>query len=242
VQLLVTVVDYHPDIVILYDGGNDLGLPLTYESRPNFPYNFQTMEEAWDLYRQEREESLPKLLLHRSHLYRLLSPRFDKSQKKLAPTADAPFAGTNAVPASRIVQDREFVSTHVAAYLSNWRKLIELSAAYHYAPICIESAVAGLDENYAVPLMMKSFRLDRAAALEWVRAFEALYGETARQIGELQQEYPKVPLLDLSRFLQPPEKYYWDLGHVYDEANMLIAERIYRELKPAVERGLQGDR
>jgi lysophospholipase L1-like esterase len=242
VQLLVTVVDYHPDIVILYDGGNDLGLPLTYESRPNFPYNFQTMEEAWELYRQEREESLPKLLLHRSHLYRLLSPRFSSSQTKLAPTADAPFAGTNAVPASRIVQDRELVTGHVAAYLSNWRKLIELSAAYHYTPVCIESAVAGLDENYAVPLMMKSFRLERTAALEWVRAFEALYGETARQIGALQQEYPQVLLLDLSRFLQPPEKYYWDLGHVYDEANLIIAERIYREIKPKVETALRGDR
>jgi lysophospholipase L1-like esterase len=242
VQLLLTVVDYHPDIVILYDGGNDLGLPLTYESRPNFPYNFQTMEEAWDLYRQEREDSLPKVLLHRSHIYRLLSPRFSKSGTKLAPTADAPFAGTNAVPASRIVQDREFVTGHVAAYLSNWRKLIELSVAYQYTPVCIESAVAGIEENYAVPLMMKSFRLDRASALEWVRAFEVLYGETTRQIGVLQQEHRQVVLLDLSRFLQPPEKYYWDLGHVYDEANMLIAERIYREIKPAVERGLRGDR
>jgi len=242
VQLLLTVVDYHPDIVILYDGGNDLGLPLTYESRPNFPYNFQTMEEAWDLYRQEREESLPTLLLHRSHLYRLLSPRFSKSQTKLAPTADAPFAGSNAVPASRIVRDREFVIGHVAAYLSNWRKFIELSAAYHYTPVCIESAVAGLDENYAVPLMMKSFRLDRAAAFERVRAFEALYGETARQIGALQKEYPQALLLDLSRFLQPPEKYYWDLGHVYDEANVVIADRIYREIKPAVEGRLRGDR
>ena len=241
VQLLITVVDYHPDIVILYDGGNDLGLPLTYESRPNFPYNFQTMEEAWDRYRHEREESLPKLLLHRSQLYRLLSPRFSNSPKKLAPTADAPFAGSNAIPASRIVQDKEFVTDHVAAYLSNWRKLIELSAAYHYTPVCIESAVAGLDENYAVPLMMKSFRLDRAAALEWVRAFEVLYGETARQIAALQREYPQAQLLDLSRFLQPPEKYYWDLGHVFDEANMIIAERIYREIKPAVESALRGD-
>jgi lysophospholipase L1-like esterase len=242
VQLLLTVVDYHPDMVILYDGGNDLGLPLTYESRPNFPYNFQTMEEAWDLYRQEREESLPKLLLHRSHLYRLLSPRFGKSQTKLAPTADAPFAGSNAVPASRIVQDREFVSGHVAAYLSNWRKLIELSAAYHFTPVCIESAVAGLDESYSVPLMMKSFRLDRASALEWVQAFRVLYGETARQIGELQKEHREVILLDLSKFLEPPDAYYWDLGHVYDEANMVIAERIYGEIKGPVERLWRGDR
>ena len=236
VQLLLSVVDYHPDMVILYDGGNDLGLPLTYESRPNFPYNFQTMEEAWDLYRQEREESLPKLLLHRSHLYRLLKPG------KLAPTADAPFAGTNAVPPSRIVQDREFVAAHVAAYLANWRKLIELSAAYHYTPVCIESAAAGLDRGYAVPLMMKSFRLDSASAAEWVRAFEALYSENARQMQALQREYPDVVVLDLSRFLQPPEKYYWDLGHVYDEANDIIADRILREIRPAVERWLRGDR
>ena len=236
VQLLVSVVDYHPDIVILYDGGNDLGLPLTYESRPNFPYNFQTMEEAWDLYRQEREESLPKLLLHRSHLYRLLKPG------KLAPTADAPFGGTNAVPASRIVQDREFVAGHVAAYLANWKKVIELAAAYHYTPICIESAAAGLDSDYAVPLMMKSFRLDKALATEWVRAFEALYSENSRQMQALQREYPDVVLLDLSRFLQPPEKYYWDLGHVYDEANVIIAERILRDIRPTVERWLQGER
>jgi hypothetical protein len=140
------------------------------------------------------------------------------------------------------VQDREFVATHVAAYLSNWRKLMELSAAYHFKPVCIESAVAGLDENYAVPLMMKSFRLDRPSALEWVQAFTVLYGETARQIGELQHEHPQVLLLDLSRFLQPPEKYYWDLGHVYDEANMVIAERIYKDIKAPVERWLRGDR
>src|SRR5262249_19227464 len=157
--------------------------------------NFQTMEEAWDSYRQEREESLPKLLLHRSQPYRLLSPRFGNSPRKLAPTADAPFAGSNAVPASRIVEDREFVRDHVAASLSNWRKLIELSAAYHFTPVCIESAVAGLDEGYAVPLMMKSFRLDRASALEWVRAFSDLYGETARQIQEMQRENPQVLLL-----------------------------------------------
>jgi hypothetical protein len=46
--------------------------------------------------------------------------------------------------------------------------------------------------------------------------------------------------MDLSRFLQPPEKYYWDLGHVYDEANPILAERIYREIKPTVEAALRG--
>src|SRR5208282_2224023 len=74
-QLLFTVVAYPSDIVILYDGGNDLGLPLTYESRAIFPYNFQTMQEAWDLYREERQQPLWRLGLERSNLYRLLRAR-----------------------------------------------------------------------------------------------------------------------------------------------------------------------
>ena len=236
VQLLVTVVDYHPDIVILYDGGNDLGLPLTYESRPNFPYNFQTMEEAWDLYRQEREETLAKLILHRSHLYRLLKARLGNSPRKLAPTADAPFAGTNAVPASRIVQDHDFVAAHVAAYLSNWEKLVELSTAYHYRPVCVLHPAAGFEQSYSLPYLQQTFRLDRPTALEWIRAFGVLYDEAGRQIGDMRRAHPSGIFLDLARYLQPAQQYYWDMVHVYDEANMILAEKVYREIKPLLER------
>jgi lysophospholipase L1-like esterase len=239
VQLLTTVVDYHPDIVILYDGGNDLGLPLTYESRANFPYNFQTMQEAWDLYRAERQQSLWRLALERSNLYRLIRARLHPDQRKMTPTADAPFAGTNALPAGQILSDPKFVRDHVAAYLSNWRRLVELSAAYRYQPVCILSPAGGFAPEHAIPVMMKSFHLDRATAEEWLRALEMLYGEASRQIGDLRGSYPDATFLDLSQFLDPPEKYFWDLGHVYDEANMVLAERIYPEIRRAVERELR---
>ncbi len=78
-HLVFSVVPYQPDIVILYDGVNDIGLPLTYESRANFPYNFQTMVEAWDAYRQEYEQPLWDLLLNRSRLYATLRARFGPS-------------------------------------------------------------------------------------------------------------------------------------------------------------------
>jgi len=156
VELEVTVVDYHPDMVILYDGGNDLGLPLTYESRPNFPYNFQTMEEAWDLYREEHREPLWRMALRRSYLYRAIRARRDGGNRNLVPTADDPFAGTNALSPDRIAADHDYVAGHVAAYLSNWRKLVELSRAYGYQPVCVLiPSSAGLDANYAVPKMMK---------------------------------------------------------------------------------------
>ncbi len=239
VQLLLTVVDYHPDIVILYDGGNDLGLPLTYESRANFPYNFQTMQEAWDLYRAERQQPLWRLALERSNLYRVLSARLNPGQRRMAPTPDAPFAGTNALPAARILADPDYVRDHVAAYLSNWRKLVELSAAYHYQPVCILSPAGGFEPSHAVPVMMQSFHLERDTAVQWLRALETLYGEAGRQIAAMRGAWPSATFLDLSQFLNPPEKYFWDLGHVYDEANMVLAERIYPEIRPLVERGLR---
>jgi lysophospholipase L1-like esterase len=234
-QLLFTVVDYHPDIVILYDGGNDLGLPLTYESRPNFPYNFQTMEEAWDTYRAERQDSVWHLALERSNLYRLIRSRLHPDERKLVPTADSPFAGTNAVPADKVLTDPAYVSHHIAEYLSNWRKLIELSAAYHYQPVLILTPAGGLDPGYAVPLMMKDFHLDRATAGKWIRAFDLLYDEAGRQIDGMRGEYRDAVFMNLTHELSPPEKYFWDMAHVYDEANMILAERIYSGIRPQVE-------
>jgi lysophospholipase L1-like esterase len=239
VQLLVTVVDYHPDIVILYDGGNDIGLPLTYESRPNYPYNFQTMEEAWNLYREEHRASLWRIALERSYLFRMARARFNPSKTELVPTADEPLAGTNRVSAERVIADRVFVVNQITAYLSNWRKLVELSQAYHFRAVSILTpASAGLDPNYAVPRMMQSFHLNRETALQWIQAFDLLYSEAGRQIEQLRVEYPGATFLNLTHFLQPSEKYFWDLAHLYDEANVVVAERIYSDIRPAIEASL----
>jgi len=238
-QLLFTVVDYHPDIVILYDGVNDLGLPLTYESRANFPYNFQTMQEAWDLYRRERQQPLWRLALERSNLYRLVRARLHPDERKMVPTADAPLAGTNALPARRILADPEFVRSHVSAYLSNWRKLVQLSATYHYQPVCILGVAGRFAPDQVVPLMMQSFHLDRQTALEWLHALETFYDEAGRQIGQMRGEYPDATFLDLSRFLDSPENHFWDLVHVYDEVNSVLAQRIYPDVRAQVESSLR---
>jgi lysophospholipase L1-like esterase len=239
VQLVTTVVDYHPDIVVLYDGGNDIGLPLTYESRPNFPYNFQTMEEAWDLYREEHRAPLWRIALDRSYLFRLIEARLHPGATKFVPTADEPLAGTNAVPARRVISDKTFVDTHIAAYLSNWRKLVELSRAYHYQPVCILSpADAELDPNYAVPRMMTTFHLDRETARQWVKAITVMYDEAGVEIETLRAAYPEALFLNLAHDLTPPEKYFWDLAHVYDETNMLLAQQIYGKIRPVVESSL----
>ena len=224
IYLLFTVLDYEPDIVILYDGANDLGNILLYEARPNYPYNFQTMEEAWGHYRSETTTPLWELILDRSYLYSALRLRFGGAdQLKTTSTIGLGLRrAPNALTSEQLLSDQGRVRTLVAAYLSNWVKLIELSKAYGFKPVCVLQPTGGLDREYAMT----------ALPAQWVDAFTALYDEASRQMEALRGEYPEVAILNLSKHLQPAKDHFWDGVHVYDETNALIAERIYQDLGP----------
>ena len=238
-HLVFTLVDYQPDIVILHDGVNDLGLPLSYESRANFPYNFTTMEEAWDAYRAPHQASLLRLLLDRSHLAAALRSRFGAQQgQRAADAAMGTALAPHALPAREIAGNTAFLESHVAGYLSNWQKLIDLSHAYHYKPVCILQPTAALDREFALKVTMEQFGLTEETAEEWHEALSQLYGEASRQIGALQEKNPGVILLDMKSDLLPAKDYFWDLVHVYDEINMRLAERICENIKPLVDESL----
>jgi hypothetical protein len=237
-HLIFTVVDYHPDVVILYDGANDLFLPMTYESRPNFPYNFQTLEEAWDAYRDANEAPLARLFLSRSYLYRSLKQRLHGGAVPPNTAADAArgvYIGPNAMPAGRIARDPKFVSDHVAAYLSNWKRLNELAAVYHYRPICVLQPAAALDPAFATPFLIRNYHLDSSGAATWIRALTALYEEADVQLGRMRESAPAGTFISLKDLLRPANSYFWDLFHVYDEVNVTLAERIYQDARPVIE-------
>ena len=229
-HFLFTVRDYQADVVILYDGVNDIGLPLTYESRANYPYNFQTMQEAWDAYRDEHQAPLLSVLLNRSRLYAALRARFDdEPAKTVSNVALGLNKAPNAVTAETVISDPEFVRRHIAAYLSNWERLIELSETYHFEPIFALQPTAGLDRHYALPLTVSEFNLTEQTALDWIAAFTVLYEEADRQVEALARRYPERTFLNLRNSLHPAKDHFWDLVHVYDETNDNLAQRIYEE-------------
>ena len=39
-RLVFEVVNYAPDMVVVYNGGNDINLPLGWDPRPGYPFNF----------------------------------------------------------------------------------------------------------------------------------------------------------------------------------------------------------
>ncbi len=238
-QFLFTVRDYQPDVVILYDGVNDIVLPLTYESRANYPYNFQTMQEAWDAYRDDSQAPVLRVLLNRSRLYAALWARFGgESAKTVSNVALGLNKAPNAVTADTVIRDREFVREHIAAYLSNWERLLELSETYQFEPICVLQPTAGLDRQYALPLTVSEFNLTEQAALDWIAAFTVLYEEADRQVEALAGRHPGHTFLNLRGALHPAKDYFWDLVHVYDETNDKLAALIYDQSQRTFDRAL----
>ena len=221
-HLLFTVKDYHPDLVILYDGFNDLMLPLNYESRPNFPYNFQTLEAAWEQYRDEHQAPFGQLILDRSHLYQALRARLGDGGKR----KPGLHVGPNALSPEEILKDPEWVRRHVMSYLSNWEKLIQLSRAYGFRAVCVLQPTAVLDPAFGPRITADGYGLEPARAAAWVQALTFVYKEASRQVEQLQDRYPEVTVLDFSRALSPSEEHFWDVVHVYDETNRLLAGKL----------------
>lgn len=229
VYLLFTVFEYQPDVVILYDGFNDLMLPLNYESRPNFPYNFQAMEAAWEEYRGEHQSSLRRLVLDRSRLYHALRGRLASDGSDQKPGL---FVGPNAKSADDVLADPEWIASHVSAYLSNWNQLIALSRAYDFEPVCILQPTAAFDPEHGLKVLVEGYRLDDFAARDWMQAICFLYEEASSQIKTLSQEHEKHNVIDFSHLLLPAEPHFWDIVHVYDESNAIVARRIVDQVWP----------
>ena len=221
-HLLFTVKDYAPDLVVLYDGFNDLMLPLNYESRPNFPYNFQTLEAAWEQYRGEHQAPLWRVILGRSHLYRGLRARFSKASEPMAGL----YVGPNARSPEEILGDPGWVRHYVTAYLANWEKLIELSKVYGFGVVCVLQPTAVLDDAFGPRITAEGYELDQERAEAWVRALGFVYEEASRQVEGLRQRYGEATILDFSRVLSPGEEHFWDVVHVYDETNSRLAEKL----------------
>lgn len=70
--ILHRTADYRPDMVILYDGGNDVYLPYYWDPRPGYPFNFIVHERTFDMLQQGNPEALSSTMLSRVNLFRLL--------------------------------------------------------------------------------------------------------------------------------------------------------------------------
>jgi lysophospholipase L1-like esterase len=207
--LTTTLVDYDLDILIIYDGINDSGQMLYYERRPNFPYNYRMIEEAWTQYVTGRRSPLWRQILSRSAILKSIWPEN--------------FGDTNIldrVTATELIEEPALRQAYTAAHRHNWEKIRRVCAAYSIRPFFVLQPTSlyalfpdGIKkQNQSTPLHDKLY------------ANYVIYEElrqTTRKFSEMQ---PELGVLDLSSFL--PAEAFFDGAHVYDDVNDLIARKL----------------
>lgn len=76
VRLITDQVQFHPDLVVFYDGGNDIMDPYFADPRPGYPMNFFIYERHPFFYRDISDYPVFTLTLFGSKLLRILFPGF----------------------------------------------------------------------------------------------------------------------------------------------------------------------
>ena len=186
------------------------------------------MEDAWNSWRNDREDPLWRVILSRSYVFNLFARAAPVNTS--AQAAEGFYMGADALRPQQVIDNPALVRDHVTAYLSNWRTIIALAATYHYRPVCILQPTAGLDRAFASAYIARGFAMRKDDADRWVEAFGLFYQEADRQVRALKAECPNVAIMSLAGEYLPARGHFWDLVHVYDEVNVDIAKRIGQSL------------
>jgi len=225
-----TLLDYRPDVVIVYDGGNDMMSPFFYDPRPDHPYNYRVFEQAYEQLSGRPQESvsfLASLLLH-SRAVRVLFGRdlqnLIVSFRQLRERQDY---GSDAW--EQLVVDR---------YIANIRKMAGMAKGFDFRFIAILQ-----------PLVhFKNPRMGREESLLGSEEFQGYlvgqYSRAREHLADLRNEesfQTSCLFLDLSGIMNGHnEETYWDFIHTDNRGNEYIAGQIYSRIRDWVTKQTSG--
>jgi hypothetical protein len=120
--ILHRVIDYQPDLVILYNGGNDVTVPYFWDPRPGYPFNFVVYEKAVGILQYRNLPALAPTILAQSEVIRILfRPELEQSLASLARVRAEAGYGT-----------QEWEEQVVDGYLSNMDRACRLAEAFDF--------------------------------------------------------------------------------------------------------------
>ena len=218
--LVHRLIDLQPDLVIAYDGGNDLYEPWGYDPRPGYPFNFVTEEEAMTALANAQGDAKTMASLSRDSAL----------VQALLGTADWP---------NRVSLRLDRLRNAVGYGSTPWKEAVVAAYARNLAEMCrFARANGALYAAYFQPLLAYSKELDAAQAREtggdiMVRGLRELRQMAVRAIGA---PFPAPSgeqgcrFGDLSGVLETDPAAFTDAIHVDVKSNQLIGRRIGESL------------
>jgi hypothetical protein len=214
------LIDLKPDLVIAYDGGNDLYEPWVYDPRPGYPFNFVTEEEAMTaLSNREgdaktiaslaRDSALLQALLGTTDWFNRMTMRLDRLRGAVDfGSAQWEDAVVNAY-ARNLTQMCHFARGSGTLFAAYFQPLL----AYSKPLDAQQAATTGGDA------MVGGLRQQRELALRAIGAqFPAPSVEAGCRFG------------DLSGVLENDAAAFTDAIHVDNKSNQMIGRRIGEDL------------
>lgn len=225
--LLHTVSEYDPDLVIVYDGGNDAFQPYTYDPRPGYPYNFLVYEAGFKRITRGAPASqhLSSLLL-KSKTLALLSRL--GGQRLL----EDKVIGMTPLRKSVGYKSESWEEQISSTYITNIEKMCILANGFDFGLAVFLQPVV----HFKQPLVGKEDRF--LGNSEFQEHIKQVYEQMRIGIngqGLKYNEDDRYLFVDLSyAFSDYNRETYTDLIHIHDEDKEFIAAQMYKHLKPMV--------
>jgi hypothetical protein len=218
--LVHRLIDLRPDLVIAYDGGNDLYEPWVYDPRPGYPFNFVTEEEAMTALANAQGDA--KTIASFSRDSALL--------QALLGTGD--WASRAAIRIDQLRSEVDYGSAH-------WKAAVVNAYARNLAQMCHFARGSGtLFAAYFQPLLAYSKPLDANQTAS--TGGDAMVGGLRQQrdlaLRAIGTQFPAPSVEagcrfgDLSGILENDAAAFTDAIHVDNKSNQMIGRRIGEDL------------
>lgn len=223
VRVLLELVDFKPNLIVMYNGGNDIFSPLFIDPRPGYPYNFIVYENNPLLKTELSDYPLIPLLAFGSNVIRILKPSYflDKF---------VPMEKTKTEAGFLTEKWREKI---IITYFQNMMKAAKISRNYGAEFYVFFQPSAYYKKSYTAT-EAKNLRMNENPDL--FKDSVAFAKDMQNRVRTVFQQKPSdLNFVDLSDiFLNDPNDVFKDTLHIYEGKNMAIAKAIYQSLKSAM--------
>jgi len=209
--IVTEVIDLSPDLIIQYDGVNDIYHPLYYDPRPGYTYDFMAYETSPLLY--PKSFSALKYVIYKSYVIRFIAERLFPSQYM-----------NQFLPLQKLRKEVNY-GTDV------WRKQIVNTYTANIQTANIISQAFGSEYIAILQPNIYTKKILSSTETQLISQDDVSYFTKAQQeIVEnmIQSEYKNIHFLDLTTIFDSiDETVYIDAMHILQNKQSIIAKAIY---------------
>jgi len=214
------LVDYAPDVVISYGGGNDIYTPYQYDPRPGFPFNFVTLQFGTQALARglDLRTALASQLFRSRVISQIFAPRMEEIR--------LPLTALRAAAGYRTPQWEKAI---IDAYSDNLYRMCQLGSAFNFRFYAVLQPMIFQKS----PLTETEMKLKFGDA-NFVSYMRRQHDQASNAFQRLQADNRlegNCRFVDLSQiFANDPRSLFSDFVHVADDANATIASAIVTNL------------